>query len=184
MLRRPFFVLCLVSIVVVGGYAQARRSVTNTDLERYRQQRVSAEREMREEYTKLGFASPDELARRNAQSEQELIDLSHRLRADRLERERVELEQERLWQMSQPVQTQIPYGYGYGGAVQPGEYFWPTYWGNGAVRNGRFRGGFQQPGYYAGGQFWPVGGGTPLRPAFVTPRPVVTPHTVMTTHRR
>ena len=40
MIRRLFFVLCLVSLAVVIGFAQARRTVTNSDLERYRQQRV------------------------------------------------------------------------------------------------------------------------------------------------
>jgi hypothetical protein len=174
MIRRAFFVLCGIGIAVVGGYAQARHSVTNMDLERYRQQRVSAERELREDYTKLGFASPEEMARRNAESQQQMIDLSQRLKADRLERERVELEHARLVQAMQPVVTQVPYGYGYGGAVQPGDYFWPLYWGDGTVRNGRFRGRFQQDGYFAGGQFWPQGNRTPIRPAFVAPR--ATPH--------
>jgi len=177
MVRRAFFVVCLISSGVGGAYAQVRHSVTNMDLERYRQQRVNAERELREDYTKLGFASPEELARRNAESQQQLIDLSRQLKSDRLERERLELERERVIQMSQPIVQQLPYGYG-NGAVQPGDQFLPTVWGDGyGYGYGRYRGrGYQQGGYFAGGQFWPQGNQTPLRPLFVTPGPIVTPH--------
>lgn len=168
MIRRLFFVFCLVSLSAVIGFAQARRTVTNSDLERYRQQRVTAERELREEYTRLGFPSPDEILRRDLESQQQLIELSSRLKQERLERERVELERERAMQ---PMIMPFP-GAGYGNTLQPGELFWPTVWGTGGRGFGHGRRVQQQQGYFAGGQFWPTGPRTQVRPLIVpAPRP-------------
>ncbi|HEY2847091.1 MAG TPA: hypothetical protein VGI80_04685, partial [Pyrinomonadaceae bacterium] len=82
MTQRLFFVLCLVSLTAVAGFAQARRTVTNADLEGYRQARLDAERQLREEYSRLGFASPEERAKQNAESEQQLFELSDRLKQE------------------------------------------------------------------------------------------------------
>jgi hypothetical protein len=172
MARRMLFILCLVSMTGVVGYAQARRTVTNSDLERYRQQRVAAEQELRTDYSRLGFASPEERARQNSVSEQELLDLSQRLKQERLERERMELEREQMMLLMFP-----PVEPGFNDVVEPGDQFLPTTWGFG-LGGGRFRRGFrgqrQHRGYFAGGQFWPQGSRTPARPAFV--RPGVVPH--------
>ena len=165
MIRKLLFVLCFVSLTAVVGSAQARRTVANSDLEPYREKRVTAERQLREDYAKLGFPSPDELLRRDIQSQQQLVELSARLKQERLERERLELERERLMQ---PIV--IPSMPTYGETPQPGELFWPTVWGFDG-RHGRRR-GQQQDGYFAGGQFWPTGPRTPLRPAF---HPTTTP---------
>src|SRR6267154_1798284 len=118
MLRKSFFVLCLVSLTGIVGLAQARRTVTNSDLERYRQQRVTAERELREDYTRLGFASPEERARENALSEQQLVELSSQLKQERLERERMELEREMLMQSMLPS-----FANGFSGVMQSGDAF-------------------------------------------------------------
>ncbi|MBV9242341.1 MAG: hypothetical protein JO314_10065 [Acidobacteria bacterium] len=155
------FILCLVSLTAGAAIAQARRTVTNSDLERYREARVEQERQLREDYVRLGFPSPEELARRNMESQQQLYDLSDRLKAERLERDRLELEREQMMlMMFPPVQ-------GGDNGVLPGDAFYPTAWGLG---NGFGRGrGRQQQGYFAGGQFWPQGSRTPARPAFVRP---------------
>lgn len=167
MTRRLVFVFCLVSLTGIASFAQARRTVTNSDLEAYRQRRVNAERELREEYNRLGFPSPDERWRRDADSQQQLLDLSGRLKSERLERERLELERQR---MMQPIPVFPPLGYN--NVVQPGELFWPTQWGFGGW--GHRHHGFQQDGYFAGGQFWPTGPSTPPRPLIAVPPPA--PH--------
>jgi hypothetical protein len=165
MIRRLFFVFCLVALTAVVSVAQARRTVTNSDLERYRQQRVAAEQELRTDYSRLGFASPEERARQNMMSEQQLLELSQRLKQERLERERMELEREQMMLMMFP-----PVGSGYDNAVGSGDQFYPDAWGFGGGRFGR--GGFrgrQQQGYFAGGQFWPQGPRTTSRPLLATP---------------
>jgi hypothetical protein len=169
MTRRLLFVLCLISLSSFAGLAQARRTVTNADLDKYRQARIDAERQLNEDYSRLGFASPEVRAQQNAASVQQLFDLSQRLKSERLERERVELENERLTQQTGPS-----YQYGYDGAVQPGELFYPTTLGVGRRSFDRGR-GRQQQGYFAGGQFWPQGPRTPLRPLFRTVRPAPRP---------
>ena len=170
MIRRLFFVLCLVALLALSSFAQARRTVTNSDLERYRQQRVAAEQELRTDYSRLGFASPEERARQNMVSEQQLIELSQRLKQERLERERIELEREQMMLMMFP-----PVAPGFNDTVQPGDQFLPTTFGSGRGRFGRgFRGIRQQQGYFAGGQFWPQGPRTTLRPLLATPH--VGPH--------
>jgi len=170
MVRRLFLGLCLVALTGVASYAQARRTVTNSDLERYRQQRVAAEQELRTDYSRLGFASPEERARQNMASEQQLLELSARLKQERLERDRLELEREQMTLMMYP-----PVVNGYGDTVEPGDQFLPTTWDSGGSRFRRgFRGQRQQQGYFAGGQFWPQGPRTPVRPVIATPH--VAPH--------
>jgi hypothetical protein len=164
MVRRLFFVFCLVALTAVVSVAQARRTVTNSDLERYRQQRVAAEQELRTDYSRLGFASPEERARQNMVSEQQLMELSERLKQERLERERMELEREQMMLMMFP-----PSPYGFNDTVQIGDQFLPTFFGSGG--RGRFARDRvrQQQGYFAGGQFWPQGPRTTLRPLLATP---------------
>src|SRR3954452_20755501 len=106
----------------------------------------------------MGFASPEELARQNMMSEQQLLELSARLKQERLERERLEIEREQMFLM-----LAGPTDNGYYDGIQPGDGFYPTVWGsgfNGFRRGGRVR---TQQGYFAGGQFWPQGARTPAR---------------------
>ncbi len=163
------FILGLVSLTALASYAQARRTVTNSDLERYRQARVNAERELREDYSRLGFASPEERANQNMASEQQLIELSQQLKEQRLANERMELEREQMMLMSSP-----PVGGVYNDTVQSGDEFYPTYWGSGrgGFGRGRVR---QQSGYFAGGQFWPEGSRTPAR-VLIAPAHSAAPH--------
>lgn len=65
-------------------FAQTR-TITNADLESFRQKRLAAEKDLRENYEKLGFASPQELERQIEQSRIEREELAARLE---LERER------------------------------------------------------------------------------------------------
>ncbi len=86
MRRRILFVLGLVFAFSTIAFAQIK-SITNADLEKFRQKRLKAEKELRENYREMGFPSPEELARRNEQSRRELSELSQRFREERLERE-------------------------------------------------------------------------------------------------
>lgn len=71
--------------------AAQTKTVTNSDLEKFRAKRVAAERDYRENYTRMGFPSPEELDRQSEKSRVERQELSARLRAERLERERNDL---------------------------------------------------------------------------------------------
>src|SRR5688572_27122381 len=86
-----FFILA----TTVSLFAQSR-TITNADLEKYRQVRLSAEREYRENYEKLGMPSPAELDRRREQSRIETEQLSGKLRAEQFEQDRLGLEREQL----------------------------------------------------------------------------------------
>src|SRR6478672_8784122 len=93
-MRRIAVLLSVVLSLAAAGAAQvnnhrASRSVTNTDLDRFKQKRLAAEREYRENYAQMGFPSPEELDRQNEQSRAEREELSAKLRVERLERERI-----------------------------------------------------------------------------------------------
>jgi hypothetical protein len=189
MRSRPFFVL--VSIFVLSVFCSAQRSVTNADLEKYRDQRLRAENDLRENYATLGFPSPDELQRRNEERDKRIDQLTSAYRQQELEETKLALQYDLARAAMRPQVVQQPkedpfqagrfsspedmggyggYGAGYGGYypgyVDPGFGNFP---GNGS--GGRrliFRSGFgnilPQQGYYAGGQFWPTGNRTISRP--------------------
>jgi hypothetical protein len=167
------FVLCLI-FGAVGFAAAQTKPVTNADLEVYRQDRLKAEREYRENYARLGLPSPEELDARREKSRVEMEELSAKLRAERLERERIQAERNAsaalaggYYQSGQPGYQQQydgsygDYGYGYGSYYSPGTIYGRR----------RYLATPYQSGYFAGGQFWP----TPIRPvrtgpAWVGPR--------------
>lgn len=93
MKMRLLFILVLSFVAASSTFAQ-KRTVTNENLEKFRQKRLAAERDLRENYEKLGFPSPEELQRQIEQSRIERENLSARLRAENLERERIDLERQ------------------------------------------------------------------------------------------
>jgi hypothetical protein len=154
---RSFSLLFVLALTV--GVAAQTRTVTNNDLSQYREARLKAERDLRENYAKLGFPSPEELARRNAESARLDAELAERLRADERERARIHAERaavsryaESLRQANQTI------------VVNPGGY--PVYyWSYGRrYRYDRPLRHYSQPGYFAGGQFWPTGSATRPQP--------------------
>jgi hypothetical protein len=106
MKKRFSFVLILSFLAVVSASAQTR-TVTNNDLEKYRQKRVAAERDLRENYERLGFPSPAELERQIEQNRIERSELAARLRSETLERERLNLERWRAETDAQSRNVQI-----------------------------------------------------------------------------
>lgn len=83
-----FFVvfLSVASGLVIGQ----TRTVTNADLEKFRQERLKNEKDYRENYARLGFPSPEELQRRSEQSSKETSELAAKFRAEERERQRLE----------------------------------------------------------------------------------------------
>src|SRR3982751_4028124 len=78
-------------LAAIPAFAQTR-SVTNADLEKFRQKRLKAEKDYRENYAKMGFPSPEELDRQIEKSRIEREELAARLTAERLQREQIEAE--------------------------------------------------------------------------------------------
>lgn len=82
-------------IFIAANFASAQnRTVTNGDLEKFRQKRVQAENDYRENYQKLGLPSPEELDKRREQNRLELSELSARLQNENIEREQKRREDE------------------------------------------------------------------------------------------
>ena len=184
MKRRILFLLSIVVLATISGAAQ--RSVTNADLEGYRAARLRAEADLRADYARRGLPSPEEMAMRNEESAREAVELSNKLRADRLERDRMSMElriadrmhedfvrsQQPVYRTRQGYESPLyanPYVDGGGffnGGIYGGGFsdFGGSHDGNDGNdrrRRGRVQG---QSGYYAGGQFWPQGPRTQSRP--------------------
>ncbi len=80
----------VVGLAGVVGVAAQDLTITNAEIEKFRQKRLAAEKDYQENYAKMGFPSPAELAK---QLEQDRIDnekLAARLSQERVERERIE----------------------------------------------------------------------------------------------
>lgn len=182
MKQRLIFIFC--SFLVLSTTSIAQRTITNASLERYRAERLSAEREYRQNYERLGLPSPEEIERRNEQSRIETLELADKLRDNRLERDRLSVERERIAADLESARLQAAAAYYqslgtdgfYGGGFESG--FYGGFGGGFGIGHGfdnrnqnRRRGFRQRSGYYAGGQFWPVEPRTPSRPLIATPRP-------------
>jgi len=76
-------------VLVVSAPAQnnSARTITNADLEKYRQARIKSDEEYRQNYEKLGLPSPEELERREAEREKRLSEFSLQLQAERRQQE-------------------------------------------------------------------------------------------------
>jgi len=81
---KKFAIVILVLTAAVSHFGQTTKTVTNEDLEKYRQQRIEAERQLKERYAEMGFPSPAERERQIRESSAELEEYSNRLRRERL----------------------------------------------------------------------------------------------------
>ena len=150
MKQKLLFVFCII-VGLSGLVAAQARTVTNFDLEKYRSERIRGETDYRENYARLGFPSPAELERRREKSRIENEEFAAKLRAERLETERSDAARPRsyVYYQNAPARTEqiyadFPYFYSYGRYHRYGP-----------------RQTYNQPGYYAGGQFWPTPVQTP-----------------------
>jgi len=156
----------IVGICTLPLLAQTK-TITNFELEKFRTQRVQAEKDLRENYEKLGFSSPEERARRDEAQRKDDEELAARFERERLEREAADAEarsgvsysdQQTYYQPSNPSYL------GYGSSYYPNR------------GRTRFRGGFRQQtstGYFAGGAFWP--GPSSVRQPMLVIQPRVRP---------
>jgi hypothetical protein len=123
---------------------------------------VSAETDLRQNYARLGFPSPEELDRRDAERAKAREELAYKLRQQEIEEARLLLQYQMAAAAAQPRTIVVQTGNGYdGGFVQYGGYGYEGY------RYGdHFRRGYrpQPTGYFAGGQFWPGPTIVPQRP--------------------
>jgi hypothetical protein len=153
---RVLFLVFIILATVSGAIAQGK-TVTDADLEKYKQARLQAARDYRENYERLGMPSPDELEKRREASRSETDKLYDRLRAERLETERLRAIQAAANAQIVTSTQFVPYGV-------------PYYNGGSHVfySNGRFprinRVGRVGQGYVGGGQFWSTGPRTIPRP--------------------
>lgn len=87
-----FRVLFLTGLLMsaVPVFSQSTRTVTNADLEKYRSQRLKAERDYQENYARMGFPSPEELQKQIEKGRAEREALSARLTTERLRQEKDE----------------------------------------------------------------------------------------------
>jgi hypothetical protein len=129
MKRYSIFVLGF--IFLCSGLVLAQtRTVTNADLEKYRQQRLQAEKDLRENYLQMGFPSPEEIRKQNEESRRELNEYADRLKELRLYRESLNRE----YIENQYTQTPTPNN---GGFTDYGRRYAPYfYYGN--YRNRRY----------------------------------------------
>jgi len=125
MRQRVLFVLCVMT--ALAGYAGAQgKVVTNADLEKFKQKRVQAEKDLTAYYARIGLSEED-LAKRDAADARAREELSARLRADRLERERLELEAREREQASMQINVAVPQtDLGYSGYFLYGNRFYPN----------------------------------------------------------
>jgi hypothetical protein len=73
--------------VCAQAQTNSPRTVTNADLEKYRQARVKAEEDYRQNYERLGRPSPEELERREAERQKSLTAYSLQLQEQRRQNE-------------------------------------------------------------------------------------------------
>jgi len=169
MRQKTLFVCCLIAVSCSIGISQ--RNVTNADLTVYRDSRLKADREYRENYRRWGQPSPEELDRRRDESLRDTVELSIQLRAQRLERERidaqVQMERDRLDAMQQMVNQLTapanpePYPNYYDNSPWGSSYYNPYYYGRGRGYRQRFPYYGQPYGRFSGGQYWGGGLNTP-----------------------
>ena len=165
MKMRIVFLICFILASVIVTAAQAK-TVTNADLEKYSRERVKAEKDLRENYAKLGFSSPEEFERRNTADAKERAELASRLRQESEQRARLEAEREANASLAAAY-------YNYSRVqIEPQTENTVYFWSYG--HRYRFlprQTQYQQPGYFAGGQFWPTGSRTAPQPMFrIRPR--------------
>ncbi|MEP6946313.1 MAG: hypothetical protein ABJA02_10380 [Acidobacteriota bacterium] len=155
------FLVCMLSIFSLPAIAQTR-SVTNEDLSKYSREREKADRDYLENYARRGLPSPDEIARRRARSAIEYREYADQIRAHDAEVERAAAQwrSQRRGFVPQVIVVSGDQGYG-----EP-DYFYS----GGRYFSRGVRQPYSQPGYYAGGQFWPTGSATPSRPLIARPR--------------
>jgi hypothetical protein len=156
MKERILLILSLILAMSGLVFAQTRaaKTVTNADLEKFRQKRLQAEADYRANYKKLGMPSPEELAEREAERQRRLAEFAQQAEIEQAQNEDYFLAvANELKTQIASIDAQINYLRGQPG-VQPSPYRGGTivygngivFGGNGIASGGNFRGarGFRQ----------------------------------------
>ncbi|MDQ3801599.1 MAG: hypothetical protein M3384_19425 [Acidobacteriota bacterium] len=164
MKERILLVLSLILAMTVGfvsAQTRATKTVTNADLEKFRQKRLAAEADYRDNYEKRGMPSPEELEEREAERRRWHAEYSQRVEAERGRTEDYfQARADELRMQIASVDAQISYLRGQVG--EPSPYKGGTIvYGGGLVLGGY--------GFGSGGNFHGVGRGFRRSGAFVGP---------------
>ena len=128
MKKQILLFVSLIFSVSALTFAQTK-TITNADLESFRQKRLAAEKDLRENYEKLGFPSPRELEKQIEQSRIEREELAARLQAERIAERQAEIDllrEQNYYLRSQPKTyrySERTYFYGY----SPFFYYTPRF---------------------------------------------------------
>lgn len=125
MKQRLFLLLCSVFVFSALGHGQSK-TVTNADLEKYKERRVQSERGLREYYARQGITE-EELAKREAANTKAREDLSARLRNSRLAAEQAQYEQYLREREAASSQINVVIAQPQGTAY-PGYYYYGNRW--------------------------------------------------------
>ena len=170
MKKSYLFFLCCIIFSANAAFAQGVKTVTNADLEKFRQERVRAEEDLRVNYRKLGFASPAELEKIRKRRQAELEETAIRLREEELQKQIAEAQ----WQNAVRAQNgyvivQTGNGQNYSNGFYTSGFYSQPYFNPRRVRRN-----YNQPNY-------PIGGGYAFpsafdnRPNYFPVRPIFTP---------
>ena len=121
MKKRLFCILCLVFCVSSLAFGQIK-TITNADLEKFKQKRLAAEKEYLENYERLGLPSPAELEQQREKSYRERSELAQRLEQEQIQREAYAQQQQPIYVIQSVTVNQrrsvrpyfynyLPYGY-------------------------------------------------------------------------
>lgn len=97
---KKFAITILVLTAAFSALAQTK-TVTNQDLEKFRQQRLQAERDRKAKYAEMG-TTPEEIERQNRERRAEMEQYSEQLRVERIlaENQRIAAENQRIAQQN------------------------------------------------------------------------------------
>ena len=146
--------LALVLTVSPAVFGQSR-TVDNFTLDKYKQQRLAAEKDLRENYAKLGFPSPEEMQRQREKDEDEKAERLDKLREEALERERIAFERERI--AAEMAGSQVPPAIIDGGSYYPYQPYAAGGYAYGGRRHKRFTRGLRTYYPYSSYRVTPVG---------------------------
>ncbi len=139
MKKQAIFVLGLMFMFSGFTFSQTK-TVTNADLEKFRQKRLLAERDLRENYAEMGFDSPEEIARQNEESRRDLSEFADKLRQDRIARE--DQKRDHRYYQDQYDQNQYSPNYSYpnSGFIDYGRFYRAGYYNRYRTRRYNNRG--------------------------------------------
>src|SRR5437868_13555252 len=83
---KNLWIVILSLTAAVSSFSQTK-TVTNNDLEKFRQKRLESEKKLKTEYARLGFPSPEELEKQNEQRRQRMEQYADELRAQQAQSE-------------------------------------------------------------------------------------------------